>query len=489
MTMEQQLDQVADRIPTLHVCGYEGPGQRMGRTMKGITREVADLRWIRSIPVLVLIILLSAQFAGPASAGEKYLGGSPVLSVAVKGSNEFYPGDDVSIPVIIQNSGLIEYTFTYPSTLTPADMPSTAKLMVVTLGAGAAPVVVTSDPQMAGDLKGGSNVLVNFHTRVLRDAPSGTYNLPLNISYTYLFSAEQYGLDSLHYIYRETEVNLTLPVHIKPKIIPEVSSVHAASVYAGSEGYLTLEILNAGNEQGKNAVVRLVRSGTSPVTPVSGSNYIGDFPPGAVRTLQYKVSADRDTAAGTYPVDIVVDYTNSEGNTVSTDVLTVGVPVGGKITFEVVTPPAPVNPGSKATIEVAYRNTGLSPVSGAQARLYTVDPFTSGDDLSYLGDMAPGETRDARFEVTVDREATVKEYGFDSEIRYRDTLGNDQVSDRIKVPVEVVRPSGIKAVLGNPFVLLLIAIVVIAGIYLVVTRRRKEIASLIPRKPGEKPGP
>jgi hypothetical protein len=457
----------------------------MGRTMKGTTTEVADVRWIRSIPVLVLILLLSAMVAGPASAGEKYLGGSPELSAAVKGSNEFYPGDDITLPVIIQNSGLIDYTFIYPTTLTPADMPSTAKLMVVTLGAGAAPVVITSDPQMAGDLKGGSNVLVNFHTRVLRDAPSGTYNLPLNITYTYLFSAEQYGLDSLHYIYKQTEVNLDLPVHIKPKIIPEVSAVHAESVYAGSEGYLALEILNAGNEQGKNAVVRLVRSGTSPVTPVSGSNFIGDFPPGAVRKLQYKVSADRDAAAGTYPVDLVVDYTNSEGNMVSTDVLTIGVPVGGKISFEAVTFPDPVNPGSKATLEVAYRNTGLSDVYGAQARLYTIDPFTSGDDLSYLGDMAPGETKNARFEVTVDRGATVKEYGFDTEIRYRDALGNDQVSDRIKVPVEVVQPSGIMAVLGNPFVLILIGVVVIAGIYLLFTRRRKEIAALIRRKQGE----
>ncbi len=447
--------------------------------------KITDSRWMRGLTGMVFLILLAAMLAAPVSAGEKYLGGNPELSAAVRGSNEFYPGDDVTIPVIIQNSGLIDYTFTYPTTLTPADMPSTAKLMVVTLGSGKAPVVVTSDPQMAGDLKGGSNVVVNFHTRVLRDAPSGTYHLPLNITYTYLFAAEQYGLDSLHYIYKQTEVELGLPVHIKPKIIPEVSSVHAESVYAGSEGYLTLDILNAGTEEGKNAVVRLVRSGTSPVTPVSGSIYIGDFPPRSVEQLRYKVAAARDAAAGTYPVDIVVDYTNSDGNAVSADPLTIGVPVGGKITFEVVTPPAPVNPGAKETLEVTYRNTGLSAVAGAQARLYTVDPFTSGDDLSYLGDMAPGEIKTARFEVTIDREASVKKYGFDTEIRYRDALGNDQVSDRIKVPVDVVRPSGIMAILGNPFVLILIGIAVIAGIYLLVTRRRKELAAFIRRQPGE----
>jgi len=445
-------------------------------------KKTTDLRMMRRMINTILLMLLAAMLIVPVSAGEKYLGGSPELSAAVRGSNEFYPGDDVTIPVIIQNSGLIDYTFTYPTTLTPADMPSTAKLMVVTLGPGAAPVVITSDPQMVGDLKGGSNVVANFHIRVLRDAPSGTYNLPLNINYTYLFAAEQYGQDSLHYIYKQKVVNLDFPVHIKPKIIPEVNSVQPESVFAGSEGYLTLNLLNAGNEDGRNAVVRLVTSGTSPVTPVSGSIYIGDFPPGSVEQLRYKVAAAPDAVAGTYPIDIVVDYTNSEGNTVSSDILTLGVPVGGKITFEVVTPPAPVNPGSKETLEVVYLNIGSSAVSSAQARLYTVDPFTSGDDLSYLGDMAPGETKTARFEVTVDRGATIKEYGFDTEIRYRDTLGNDQVSDRIKMPVDVVPPSGIMAVLGNPFVLILIGIAAIAGIYLVVKRRRKELTALIRRK-------
>jgi hypothetical protein len=451
--------------------------------MEKSTTNIGDFHWMRSIPLLVFLILMF--FAAPANAGEKYLGGSPDLSAAVKGSNEFYPGDDITLPVIIQNSGLIDYTFTYPTTLTPADMPSTAKLMVVTLGAGGAPVVVTSDPQMAGDLKGGASTTVNFHVRINRDAPAGTYYLPLNISYTYLFAAEQYGLDSLHYIYKKTESDLELPVHIKPKIIPEVSSLMAESVFAGSEGYLTLDLVNAGTEEGNDTVIRLVKSGTSPVTPVSGSIFIGHFPPGEVRQLRYKISADHDAAAGTYPVDVIVDYTNREGNSASTDPLTIGVPVGGKITFEIVAPPAPVNPGAKETLEVAFQNTGSVPVRGAQARLYTVDPFTSGDDLSYLGDMAPGETKTARFEVTVDREATAKEYGFDTEIRYRDALDNDQVSDRIKLPVEVVRPSGIMAVLGNPFILILIGIVVIVAIYLILTRRRKELKGLIRRNPGE----
>ena len=69
----------------------------------------------------------------PASAGERVVSGSPELTAAILGANEFFPGEDVMIPVIIRNSGLIQYEYTYPTTLTPRDLPNTAKLMLVTL--------------------------------------------------------------------------------------------------------------------------------------------------------------------------------------------------------------------------------------------------------------------------------------------------------------------------------------------------------------------
>jgi len=422
---------------------------------------------------LVLFILILSLMANPACAGEKYLTGNPELSATIKGSNQFYPGDEVTVPVIIQNSGLLEYTFTYPTTLTPVDLPSTAKLMLVTLFPGDAPVTVLSDPQMAGDLKGGSSLAVNFQVRISRNAPAGTYRLPLSVNYTYLYASEQFGQDALHYLYREKRETLDLLLLVKPKVIPEVISVEPQSVFAGSEGFLTIRVRNAGNEDGKNTVISLLRSGTSPVSPVSGENYIGDFLPGNETVLQYKVGVLRNTGAGNYPVDLVVEYINSDGNTVRSDVVTTGVPVGGEITFDIISTPSPVFPGAKQFLEVQYKNTGHSAISGAQARLYPLDPFTSGDDLSYLGDMAPGETRTARFDVTVDREAPIKEYGLDTEIRYRDLLGNDQVSDRIRIPVDVIRPTGIQAILSNPVVMVLIVIALIATILLLVSRKKK----------------
>lgn len=452
-----------------------------GMHWEGSSRPGAA-RW--TVPVILL--LLAACVALPACAGEKYLTGTPDLSAAIRGSNEFYPGDEVTIPVVIQNSGLLEYTFTYPTTLTPVDLPSTAKLMVVSLSPGDAPVTVLSDPQMAGDLKGGSSVAVNFQVRVSRDAPAGTYRLPLLINYTYLYASEQYGQDALHYLYREKGETLGLSLLVKPKVIAEVIAVEPESVFAGGEGYLTVRVRNAGNENGRNAVASLLQSGTSPVTPVSGENYVGDFPPGTEKMLRYRVGVLRNAEAGTYPMDLVVEYTSSDGKTARSDIVTIGVPVEGEITFDVVSTPAPVYPGTKQFLEVDYRNSGEFSISGAQARLYPLDPFTSGDDLSYLGDMAPGETRTARFEVTVDREAPVKEYGLDTEIRYRDRLGNDQVSDRMRIPISVTRQTGIQALLSNPAVMVLIVIAMIVAIFFLVSRRKKVLPGLIKRNRGEK---
>lgn len=52
--------------------------------------------------------------------------------------------------------------------------------------------------------------------------------------------------------------------------------------------------------------------------------------------------------------------------------------------------------------------------------------------------MAPGDIREAAFDVSVDAGATAKEYGLDSEVIYRDSLNNQFTSDPMKVNVHVV---------------------------------------------------
>jgi hypothetical protein len=45
--------------------------------------------------------------------------------------------------------------------------------------------------------------------------------------------------------------------------------------------------------------------------------------------------------------------------------------------------------------------------SSAQGRTCAIDPFTSKDDIAYLGNLKPGESARASYEVSVDRSDTV----------------------------------------------------------------------------------
>jgi hypothetical protein len=423
--------------------------------------------------VLVILVLLLAITA-PAMAGERFVSGGPNLTAAILGSNDFAPGEDVIIPVTIQNSGLLDYVFTYPNQLTAADLPNTAKLMTVTLGAGDAPVTIKSDPQLLGDLVGGHNIVASFKVKIASGAPLETYNLPLTVRYTYLMRADQYGTDVLQYFYKQQEDTLSLPIRIKPEVHLDVVSVGAGGLNAGTTGFLNISLKNTGNEDGKESVVKLVQNGNSPVVPEVSSVFIGDFPKNSTLPLQYKVSVSRDAEAITYPVNISVTYKNSEGDMVTTDPVTLGVPVAGKIAFSVVSPPVRMNPGERKVIAVTYRNTGTNAVNSAQARIFTVDPFTSSDDTSYLGDLAPGMEKTANFDVTADPGATLKEYGLDSEIMYRDDLNNDQVSDRVKVAVDVTPSSLVKEITSNPYALVVILVIIVAVVYFGVVRRRKK---------------
>lgn len=419
------------------------------------------------------IIILCAVLIVPALAGTKYMAGSPQLSASVSGTNEFSPGEDVNLTIVIENTGLNEFKFVQSVIVDRDDLPNTAKFLTVALDHGSAPLVIKSDPQMLGDVKGAGSVRAVFTSKINADAPAGSYTLRLKLDYSYLYQAEQFGFDTIQYTYKQVTEDVEIPIKIKPIISIEVLSAAAEHLNVGTEGYLNLKIKNTGSEDGTKAVVKILRSGNSPVVPTDSSVYIGDFPSGSTVECRYKVSVSGSAESQAYPVDVAVVYKNKDGDFVTTRTDTVGIPVGGKVDFDVISLPAEMNPGSKRVISVEYINTGETTVYSAQGRISAVDPFTSNDDIAYLGDLGRGESVIASYEVSVDRSATIKEYGLDSEIRYRDALGNTYISDTMKVKVNVTAPAGIVSVLSNPVYLSIIVAAVIGIIYLIYRYRKK----------------
>lgn len=413
------------------------------------------------VGIAIACLILSA----PASAGTKYMSGSPELSAYISGTNEFLPGDSVSLPITIQNTGYNEYKFVDSSIVDRDDLPDTAKFLVVSLAPGDSPIIVKSDPQMVGDLLGSSTASCKFTIKIPSDAPAGTYTVPVGVNYSYLYYAEQYGTDAIQYYYKSKNETLNIPITIKSRVQIDVVSTDIGQVNSGTEGTIKITVKNTGDENGKKSVLKIAQSGTSPVTPTDSSVYLGDFAMGETVTGTFRVSAADDTEAQTYPLDVYVSYENSEGDTVTSETVTIGIPVGGKAAFTITSDPVTITAGKKKVITVSYKNTGGATVYDAQARISAVDPFTCSDDVAYFGTVAPGESRDASFEISVDGSATAKEYGLDSEIEYRDSLDNSRVSDPLKVTIEIEgRQGAVESLTANPLLLGIIVAVVIIGI-------------------------
>ncbi|MEI6840058.1 MAG: S-layer protein, partial [Methanomicrobiales archaeon] len=167
---------------------------------------------------------------------------------------------------------------------------------------------------------------------------------------------------------------------------------------------------------------------------------------------------------------------NRDGDTVTSDPVTVGVPVGGKVDLTLVSEPITVYPGTNGVFNVEYENTGAATIYSAQARISTLDPFTSTDDTAFIGDMKPGDHATAQFQLSVAKTATNKEYGLDSEIRYRDALDNTHTSDTMKIKIDVINRSGIGLVVSNPILLTIIIAGVIGVLYYIFFYRKKKDA-------------
>jgi hypothetical protein len=139
--------------------------------------------------------------------------------------------------------------------------------------------------------------------------------------------------------------------------------------------------------------------------------------------------------------------------------------------------------GTRRTIEVTYENSGAVPVYSAQARIRTDEPFTSRNDRSSLGDLAPGERAVSQFQVGVDKTATVKKYGLDTEIRYRDALNQSRISDPIRITIEVQERPVLQRVLYNPVLMSIIIAILLGAVYYLRFHRNNG-----PRKPDEGTG-
>lgn len=233
-------------------------------------------------------------------------------------------------------------------------------------------------------------------------------------------------------------------------------------------------------------IVAMLTSGSPYIIVKSGPQEAGSLPSGQQtdNPVQFNIEISKDTPAGTYPLSLQLYYgyqkdvqingdaetdlgiTNMEVGlwySVGQQNQTINVKVKDEADFEVANVTGELYANQESLLHVIYKNTGETIAKDATVRISTDTPFSTTDDQAFLGTLGPGQTAEALFRLKVDSTAVPKLYSINSEIKYKDEDGHDQISDTLKIKTETLPSQSFAESLSNYSSLLLIGgILVIA---------------------------
>ncbi len=225
-------------------------------------------------------------------------------------------------------------------------------------------------------------------------------------------------------------------------------------------------------------VVQSLKSGDKTQSPLKFTIKIGEHAPAGTYPLSLnlsydyqdnvRVQASKLVTSGSSPTlaNYQVSYIYQKANQTVPIIIT----VKKQADFVIMNATGALSAGvKKAQIEATYKNIGEDPVKDAIARLSIFKPFSSTDDQAFIGTLAPGEEKTVVFRLDVDSDATPKDYGINSEIKYTDINGDSMISESMKIPVVVKAAS---ASLLMPAIVILI-IIVAAGGYMYRRKQKK----------------
>lgn len=175
------------------------------------------------------------------------------------------------------------------------------------------------------------------------------------------------------------------------------------------------------------------------------------------KPLNYRIQVDDDAEPGTYHLNLTTTYrylenvalepeNESDSNTrmttykhyitgVSNHTLTVRVENAAR--FQITDHEAQVHQGSTGTVTATVENVGNREARDATAKIRAQQPFRPLSTQPYVGDLAPGETRQVQFKVEATKDAPTGDYAIDTRVDYEDTDGNPVKSDRLTLPTTV----------------------------------------------------
>ena len=262
----------------------------------------------------------------------------------------------------------------------------------------------------------------------------------------------------------------TVGVTPEPEQSFTLSNVES-TLRVGDDGNVTAQVTNEGPQAVDNAVVELVTESDS-LSPQETEAAVGSLAPGESANVSFPIEVPSSAESGTRQLSFVVGYDNQNGDTRRSGTLDAQVDIGDeRDSFVVERANASVGIGSSDAVTINVTNNGNTVVTNLNAKAYADAPLSLSNDEAYIARLAPGETEQISFDVSVSEGAGEGQYPLSVDFEYDTPSESAQLSQEYSVPVDATESSGGGLLSSSPVMIGLAALLVVLGIGVVWSRR------------------
>ncbi|WP_010612134.1 COG1361 S-layer family protein, partial [Halococcus hamelinensis] len=262
----------------------------------------------------------------------------------------------------------------------------------------------------------------------------------------------------------------TVGVTPEPEQNFNLSNVES-TLRVGSEGNVTAQVTNQGPQAIDNAVVQL-ESQSESLSPQETEAAVGSLAPGESANVSFPIEVPDSAESGARQLSFVVEYDNENGDTRRSGSLDTQVDVAGqRDSFIVERANASVGIGSSEAVTLNVTNNRDTVVTNLNAKAYADTPLSLSNDEAYIARLAPGESEQISFGVSVTGSASEGQYPLSVDFQYDTPSDAGQLSQEYNVPVEATESSGGGLLSSAPVMIGLAALLVVLGIGVVWSRR------------------
>ncbi len=196
---------------------------------------------------------------------------------------------------------------------------------------------------------------------------------------------------------------LNVQVGGAPAFAAAVASSAPVDIYPGDSAQVTVAFQNTGSSM-VQSVRATADSGGIETKWAGKTQSIGQIPARGSATATFNIEAPKGLAAGNYPLNVRLEYTGEDSMDGSAH-FTFMVPVKPRADYSG-SSDASLLAGEKREINVLVKNTGTDEARKLEIRLRPLFPFSTDGTVRYLELLAPGESRNLTYMITVDKDAT-----------------------------------------------------------------------------------